>query len=268
MASQSIGLSKRHESYHEEGNHLCMDSNHNESAIRNVIPSIIKYAEDRAKELDGEASVITKRQISLFDLQCEIHKYGGPPPLEKNKGRYIRPDAPIIFLEYKDKLYPLLIVEDKLQGTNDRRTQVEKKKRQSTGNAIERFAKNMNAAKTMCLHMSVYPYCLFASGCDFHHSESISSRIVAGNMVRENHYLEVSSNGSIDDYRTNYNKILENIDINNPTYFGNQYHQANVFVKAHKYDDMAHGSSRWIEKEYREISCAIIDRVIEYIKTL
>ena len=59
--------------------------------------------------------------------------------------------------------------------------------KQGTGNAIERFAKNLNACSMLVNDYDIFPYILFAAGCDFHHTETIRNRLVQGNFFKPNY---------------------------------------------------------------------------------
>ena len=61
---------------------------------------------------------------------------------------------------------PILISEIKRQGTNDERLK-EGKKKQATGNAIERLGKNLIGIKTMMNYEKITPFVCFGWGCDF-----------------------------------------------------------------------------------------------------
>lgn len=86
--------------------------------------------------------------------------------------RTIVPDGGILFLEKIDGTFkkPILISEVKRQGTNKQRLK-EGKKRQATGNAIERLGKNLTGIKTMMNHEKITPFVCFGWGCDFASSE-------------------------------------------------------------------------------------------------
>ena len=261
--TQSHGLSERHKQYHKDGNHLVQDSNVNESILMNAYTDILSYATKRVKELNG--IIDTAKRISIYELQQNIHKGGGgPPPNENNKNVFIKPDAPIIFAIFNNIRFPLLIAEDKIQGTNDIR-HAKNLKKQATGNAIERYAKNMNAAKILCLGMRVFPYCVFASGCDFHHSETIQTRFIAGNMGRENHYMYIEPKQTQETYNAQFQKIIQDISIENTQCYGTPIQKGSIFIKAHKWNEMPHGSSRWTREEYTKISCKVIDLALESI---
>ena len=84
----------------------------------------------------------------------------------------IKVDTNIIMLDINDngiiKSYPILLCEDKKQGTNDKRI-LEGKGKQAVGNAIERGAKNFTIISDYCFlcDHNFFPYVIFAHGCDF-----------------------------------------------------------------------------------------------------
>lgn len=104
-------------------------------------------------------------------------------------GNFIKPDGGILYLCKKDdenfkKI--LLITEAKRQGTNDER-QKEGKKKQATGNAIERLGKNLTGIKAMLNHEKITPFVCFGWGCDFAKSEK--SVLAKLNVLNEFYYL-------------------------------------------------------------------------------
>jgi hypothetical protein len=139
----------------------------------------------------------------------------------------------------------MLITEDKIQGTNDLRF-AKGLGRQATGNAIERAAKNIRGAEMafMAPDQSLFPYIIFAAGCDFHPTETIAHRLEMMNYGVPNTTFEVTpSNVDIMPKLTG--------DLENKTcrkrFSGKSI--ASIFVKTHKWDQLPHGSSNWSVKE-------------------
>lgn len=90
----------------------------------------------------------------------------------------MRPDGGILSLVSRDgKLFPILIVEVKNQGTNDLRLE-EGKAKQAKGNAIERLGKNVIGFRTAMLGETIVPFVCFGDGCDFRDDSSIMDRVV------------------------------------------------------------------------------------------
>jgi hypothetical protein len=158
---------------------------------------------------------------------------------------------------------PILITEDKVQGTNDNLHALGKP-RQATGNAIERGAKNIRGAEMIFGGLDVFPYVLFASGCDFHSSETIAKRIEMFNFGYANHYIELSPDmpdGHV--WSKLHTDVLPAIDIKKKTVAGSRFSTATICVKAHKWNEMKHDSSRWKTNEIGEVCKKVIDQVFE-----
>ena len=258
LATQSAGLRVRHTQYHKDGNHLCQDSNESEATLKEAMKEVLEYAQQRITELGGTMEY--KTVISLYDCQQAFHNSGGPQPNPLNKGVSMRPDGGIIFATFNDTTYPVFIGEDKVQGTNDLRL-AEGKKKQALGNAIERAAKNIRGCEMLCAHMNAFPYVIFASGCDFHESETIAKRIEMMNLGYPNHYLGVTPTTTCDHLDAGLDKMLADTVVEKR--FGHGI--ASVYVKAHKWDEMKHGASRWRKKEILNISKRVIDETLHII---
>ena len=257
--SQSAGLRARHIKMHEEGKHLMMDANESEATLNDAMETIKEYAKERIESLGARMEYTTK--CTLFECQAQYHMFGGPPPDPRNQGVSMKPDGGIIWAVLDSgKRYPVFIGEDKVQGTNDSR-KAEGLNRQATGNAIERAAKNIRGSEMLCPHMSTFPYVIFASGCDFHHTETISKRLEMMNMGIPNHYIEVSPGSTPESLDASAGAVVENISVRKMGGLG----IASIFVKAHKWDELPHGASRWKKKEIVAFSCKVIDKTIESI---
>ena len=239
----SDGLSKRLEKMAIGGKHLNDDSKHSEKVLNSAIDDIIlPYARDRFVGY----SITQIKSISLFECQEFFYKSGGPKPNPENSNVSMRPDGGIMIATKDGISIPFLIIEDKVQGTNDIRF-LNKQDRQSTGNAIERAGKNIRCAEMLFSGLDIFPYLLFASGCDLHHTETISKRIEQMNYGVSNHYI-------------NINESINTFDIDIKKRFGGKC-IFSAFVKAHKYDEMPHGSSAWTKHEIARICCKAIDQI-------
>jgi len=199
--------------------------------------------------------VMHAKSISLYDCQKYFNKFGGPPPNPENKHVCMRPDGGILFVMVNHDWIPLLIVEDKVQGTNDKLFE-QGKKRQATGNAIERAGKNIRGAEMLFISQDIFPYIIFASGCDFHSSETIAKRIEMMNMGVPNHYINVSATTSQEQINDIIKETIPNISLKKVC--GKSI--ASVFVKSHKWNEMKHGSSSWKKEEQLEILKNVIDK--------
>ncbi len=186
--------------------------------------------------------VLHEKTISLYECQRFFEKVGGPRPNPENKKVYMKPDGGILYAISDTKKIPILIVEDKVQGTNDILFE-QNKKRQATGNAIERGAKNIRGAEMLFASLGIFPYVMFASGCDFHPTETIAKRIEMMNMGFPNHY-------SLDEPFSIKKVCGKSI--------------ASVFIKAHKWNEGKHGSSLWEKSEQVGILKRVLDQVLRY----
>lgn len=255
--TQSEGLSERLKKMNKDGRKLNEDSIVSESTLCEAITEILEYTKEQFKSLGG--TIIHKKKMSLYECQEYFNRMGGPIPDKKNKNVFMKPDGGIIFAKINDIEYPILIVEDKVQGTNDILFAL-KKKRQATGNALERFAKNVRGAEMIFSEMNIFPYVLFASGCDMHATETISKRLEMGNYGITNHYLEISPDTSEPQIQQYIDEeIIPKINIG---LHRGRYSVASVFVKAHKWDEMPHGSSSWKKNDIVKICNKVIDLVL------
>ena len=257
--SQSNGLSNRLSSLNEQGCRLNDDSKISENVLSSSMAEVFDFACGLFEPFGYK--VVLKKTLSLYDCQCYFEMAGGPKPISDEKG-YMKPDGGILFVEKQGLSIPILIVEDKVQGTND--TRLEKGlRRQSTGNAIERAAKNIRASEMIFAPYEFFPYVVFASGCDFHSSETISKRLEMMNFGRPNHYLNISQSETTNEVMEHItNNILPYIEVEKKYNFC----IASIFVKAHKWDEMKHNSSVWNTKERVKILKKVIEKVHHIMK--
>jgi hypothetical protein len=248
---RAAGLSNRLLQLNRDGRTLVDDSTQSEATLKAAMSDVLAFARSEVEKLGGVVEHVSS--ISLADCQKMFHEAGGPEPVGvgDNSKVSMRPDGGIIMATIDGKKYPLFIGEDKVQGTNDSRL-ASGLPRQSTGNAIERAAKNIRGCEMITAHMSVFPYVVFASGCDFHDSETISKRLVMMNMGRPNHYLEVGPEAP--PVPRQMEGVIGSINIDKLMGHG----LASIFVKAHKYDKMPHGASRWTRPELVSIATRVV----------
>jgi hypothetical protein len=121
----------------------------------------------------------------------------------------------------------------------------------------------VRGAEMIFADSKVFPYVIFASGCDFHSTETISKRIDMMNMGIAPHYINISNTTTQEQTQSIIDTIIPSININKIQNIG----VASVFIKAHKWDEMKHGSSKWNEEERLQILKKIIDRVISSLPT-
>jgi hypothetical protein len=288
--SQSAGLSNRHLAMRQEGRTLVDDSNISEGNLKTIIEPLLNWTRAAIEPYGGDIQYFTK--LSLSDLQkkladpehiigadidvecaCDPERTGGKcaagnvtDPL--NDRVSIRPDAGIIMWTYKGIQYPLYIGEDKVQGTNDKLFAAGKP-RQATGNAIERYFKNVRAEEMLCAHVPYFPSVVFASGCDFHSSETTAKRLEAGNYGTPNHYIEIQSLDTPDaiDTSMTLDTLVKNISVRKQSrgLYAPFASVATVCIKAHKWDELPHNTSLWRPNEYFEVSKRIIELSIKEV---
>jgi hypothetical protein len=248
----AAGLSARLSKMVLGGRHLNDDSKHSESrmqaAIRNII---LPYAKAAVERLGGKLE--HRSSMSLYECQ----KHFGRASNEENKRVCMRPDGGVFMAVHNGVEVPILIIEDKVQGTNDT-LHAAGKARQATGNAIERAAKNIRMSEMLFAGRGIFPYVIFAAGCDFHPSETIAKRLEAMNFGVPNHSFALEPETTEEEVAAHMERILADIHIDNIA--GKSV--ASIFVKSHKYDKMEHGASCWTPAEMGVICCHVIDMVI------
>lgn len=258
----SAGLRARIKTMHDGGQHFNDNSKHSEDRLTSVIQQkIIPHVRARIANLGGTITFL--KQISLYDA-IEIFKQNMGEEIqnyEENKKVFMKPDGGIIIANINGKTYPILLTEDKLQGTNDER-RAQGFPRQATGNAIERAAKNIRGAEMLFAASPVFPYVLFASGCDLHSSETISKRLEMMNYGVKNNYVEISPETTVETKETMVAEMVSRININK-RHGGKSI--ASMFVKAHKWDEMAHGASIWTPAEIEAVCMRVVDLAIDSI---
>lgn len=119
-----------------------------------------------------------EKKIYLKDIVAKLRKiYPNEDWLYNFETSTIKPDGGILYLIDKSgKQYPILIAEQKSQGTNNRVIQ-ETGKKQARGNAIERLGKNLIGLRTWLKDEEIFPFVCFGSGCDFEQNSSILDRV-------------------------------------------------------------------------------------------
>ena len=111
-------------------------------------------------------------------------------------------------------------------------------------------------------NINIFPYVIFASGCDFHETETISDRLVIGNYGFPNHYISINKKTNNINILFNIISILKKVNI----YKIDHKCIASIFIKTHKWDEMKHNSSDWNISEIYDILKCIIDKSIDYYK--
>jgi hypothetical protein len=258
QATQSDALRNRLTTMHCGGQHLNDDSKGSEGVLTAALQSaIIPYAEELAKQRGW--AITYKTKMDLYEMQCILAKASAgdcPEPDPANKRVFMKPDGGILCVVIGNETIPILITEDKKQGTNDSRF-AEGKGRQATGNAVERGIKNIRAAEMLFHAGNVFPYVLFGSGCDFHPSETIAKRLEIGNYGAKNLEIIVRPGATEEEDRTEeLRQLVSKINIQK-RYGGKSI--ATICIKSHKWDEMAHNASAWTAAEITMVCIRTID---------
>jgi hypothetical protein len=204
---------------------ICIKS---ENTLKPAIHEIKDFCNSLVQEYGGifswQKTIGRSELIPTLDKKCESEPF-------------ISPDGGLFFITLGDKKYCFLVVEDKYQGTND-----DGRKRQSTGNAIERAFKNINASWHLFKNLPVSPYIVFTAGCDFHSCETIIHRIgPISNFGREPIVWEKNATNvfDVDEMTRQINISRETVDPCHATFC----------VKAHKWNEFPKGTSMWTTDE-------------------
>jgi len=290
LITMSSGLSDRHLAMRRQGRTLVDDSNVSEGNLKTAIADIIAHAKMCTQSHGGEVQYFSK--ISIDDLVAHaanpFYEIGSATTADDsssssgsstsssnssssgssssgNSRTCIRPDAGIVLWMVAGRQFPLYIGEDKVQGTNDKLF-TSGKARQSTGNAIERYFKNVRAEEMLCAHVPYFPSIVFASGCDFHNSETIASRLCAGNYGTPNHYVELTKDKpymTLDERQAMIADIrIQKVAIGPYVPFAAI---PSVCIKAHKWNDLPHNASLWRPDEYLALSKRVIELSVQAV---
>jgi|TARA_R110000744_G_scaffold116334_1_gene217510 type II restriction enzyme len=150
---------------------------------------------------------------------------------------FITPDGGFTYVKINGIKYYLLIGEQKTQGTNDKRLS-EGKKRQPTGNAVERLGKNLRGLDLLFKKEDILPFVTFLQGCDFHETETIGDRVVTlFQGLKKNH---------INLYKDGIGR-------------GGSY-----YMRGHKWDEGTYGESDWSIEEMTNIFKKVSQLSLEY----
>lgn len=231
--------------------------------MRRALPAVMAQATALAQALGG--TVTHQKTLSLYACQGMFHRFGGgPPPDAANQSVYMKPDGGVILFHHTASGWscPVLIMEDKVQGTNDLR-HAEGKPRQSCGNAVERAAKNLRGAEMLARHIPFFPYAIFASGCDFHPTETIAKRLEMMNYGYPNHTIVVTAATSPAALDNEVARVVSAVDLR--TRAGGCA-VASVFVQTHKYDEAPHGASAWSTEHITQLASAVVQQAFAVLR--
>lgn len=135
-----------------------------EDCVRIAAASAFDYIKNKYKDLN----IIDETSLYKVDIFRKLRSTFSDPQIGSNisvSSSSIKPDGKIIYLVIDKIKYLLCVVEAKKQGTNDKRAS-EGKEKQAKGNAIERAVKNFNEIRLFLFGENIFPYIIFARGCD------------------------------------------------------------------------------------------------------
>lgn len=167
--------------------------------------------------------------LSYYEMAQNSHLHlGTPVPTEDDKHTKIKPDGGALIVDGKI----VGIFEDKYEGTADDVGNEDKK--WAGGSTIDRTFKNVNASKMYCAGTGVFPYVVFAHGCNFHPKKKVSKRLEQGNWNYPNQMVIVTPD---DDGTAAFVRLLETItpETVRPRIGkdGDKLYVASVFIKTH-----------------------------------
>ena len=161
-----------------------------------------KVVDDLQSALETKFCVklVHEKKVLLKDIVSELRKHFPDVSFAdpEKSSSFMSPDGGITYIcDHHGNKYPILIAEVKNQGTNDLR-QMEGKKKQAQGNAVERLGKNVIGFRTYMLNEAIFPFVCFGDGCDFERGSSILDRVYTIAMFGElnkDHTANIGPNG-------------------------------------------------------------------------
>lgn len=160
---------------------------------KDIIPLVTKLYPDYKFVLEGtlyKKDIIKK--IKTFLEEKGVDNFG----FLSSDNPFIRPDGGLLYVEKGDKRHLVLVVEVKVQGTNDKRVS-EGLNKQAQGNAVERAMKNDAELKLYMKNEKYFPYVLFCQGCDFAPGSSITDRLTASTLYCSPNHIYVKNVGGL-----------------------------------------------------------------------
>lgn len=261
MTDMAEMLSNNLSNLYISGENLINTSSKCEKKLIDCVDEIINYIEENYNVKIIKKTKMEHTEIKEY-LSDEYYFDEDYDETSSMKG-FIKPDGGILLAKIieSDEIIPILVSEHKSQGTNDKRHQKGLKK-QSCGNAIERAIKNINTCFTLFNKYPFFPYVIFGEGCDFHHSESISTRLESANMYKKPFYIPIGKDTTQEHIDDKVCEICSKINV-----FEKRYHIpiSTICLKAHKWDEMKCDSSTWNKCEIKIILKKITTQVLDYI---
>lgn len=198
-------------------------TNEKSKPAEKLLVTAVKRVKDTLVSLGHTVELVF--HLSYFDMKQNAHVHlGTPAPTECDK-MTICPDGGVLIVDGKIAG----IFEDKYEGTADDVGKEDAK--WSGGSTIDRTFKNVNACKLYCAGTGVFPYVVFAHGCNFHPKLKVHKRLEQGNYGFPNQMVIVTPD---DDGKAAFDRLLESITPETVRPRGpSQLNVASIFVKTH-----------------------------------
>jgi hypothetical protein len=164
--------------------------------------------------------------LSYYDMKQNSHIHLGTPAPNEDDKMTICPDGGALLVDGKIAG----IFEDKYEGTADDVGKEDAK--WAGGSTIDRTFKNVNACKMYCAGTGVFPYVVFAHGCNFHPKLNVHKRLEQGNHGFSNQMVIVTPD---DDGTAAFERLLETITPETVRPLGKygNLDVASIFIKTH-----------------------------------
>jgi hypothetical protein len=243
QSKRSAACSKAHNGMAARGQHTTDDSTGSERKLIQAAKRVI----DRLRS-EGRAVTFATR-IPYWPIKERYSKLTGfPGPTDEDKRCSIKPDGGVITVDG----VIAGIFEDKFEGTAD--LEANKAKGWKCGSTIDRTAKNLNALKMYCAGTGLFPYVVFAHGCNFHPVLTMYKRLEQLNNAFPPEMIVVRPETNYDqEFQQILDRITpETVGLRGPL----KLEVANIIIKTHAArgpEAMGHGSSDFTVDEYERI---------------
>lgn len=218
-SNHSIASTKAHEDMAARGQHTTEKSAKAEKLLVTAVKRVKETLEARGETVEHVFN------LSYYDMKQNSHIHlGTPAPNEDDKGLTIRPDGGAILVNGKIAG----IFEDKYEGTADDVGKEDAK--WAGGSTIDRTFKNVNACTMYCAGTGVFPYAVFAHGCNFHPRLRVHKRLEQGNYGFPNQTVIVTPD---DNGKDAFDRLLDTITPETVRPRQGKLCVASIFIKTH-----------------------------------
>jgi hypothetical protein len=218
-SNHSIASTKAHEDMAARGQHTTDKSAKAEKKLVTAVKKVKATLEARGHTVEHIFN------LSYYDMKQNSHLHLGTPVPNEDDKMSICPDGGSLLVDGKI----VGIFEDKYEGTAD--DVGNEDKNWAGGSTIDRTFKNVNACKMYCAGTGVFPYVVFAHGCNFHPKLSVSKRLEQGNYGFPNQMVIITPN---DNGKAAFERLLETITPESVRPRGaSKLNVASIFIKTH-----------------------------------